>query len=337
MAGAQCESQGRRARLGRREAALGSQRAGPGVDSRRAQTPEREHRVDHGSRRRVPRPGERRDGRRSAPPCEGQGRRKARDDRAAESRNEGRRVEDRHRDPAREHGSRLRPDLQPDGDLGAAVLPLSADLLPALLRRRLDGVGPRCRDRDRDLGRLGLGLRLGREQQHHHQQQQQLREPPQPRERKEPHGQQQLAARREATRRRPVQGSGHGRKVRRRNARRLGPVAPVAGPDPPVRPCPLRGLRPQPVERAQPRERRRPRGHRQPRRRRRFRSRKRRSFQPGRKPRHLYRIPRSSRSSSAFGRLPERERGAFLERPRLLEHGRHARAAAAAGGGGGRR
>ena len=190
-----------------------------------AQSPVREHQVDAGSRRRVPGVAGRRHGRGPAPAREGQGRRQARDHRAAEGRNDDRGVEDRHRDPAHVDGGRLRSELQPDRDLGTAGLPLSSDVLPALLsRRRAHRLRRRHRGRDRHQRRLGLGLRLGRRQQHdQHQQQQQLRQQQQPAEqRQQPQRQQQLAAQRAAARRGPVQGQGHGQQVRRQRARRLG-------------------------------------------------------------------------------------------------------------------
>ena len=133
------------------------------------------------------------------------------------------------------------PTYNPRGDLGTTGLPLLPHVLPAVLRGRLDRLrrGNQYRHRNRDLRRLGMGLRLGRQQQHHHQQQQQLRQPSQPSERDQSDRQQQLAAQRPAARRRPLQGPGHGEQVRWRSARRLDAVPTVPG-----EPAPVTELRP---------------------------------------------------------------------------------------------
>ena len=104
-------------------------------------------------------------------------------DRAAEGRDAGRRRQDGHRGSTHEPRGRLHPELQPVGHLGAALLPLPADVLPPLLRRRMARLRRRHRDRDRHLGGMGLRLRLGRQQQHQHQPQQQLHQPLRPEQR----------------------------------------------------------------------------------------------------------------------------------------------------------
>ena len=118
------------------------------------------HPVDDGSRERLPRPAERRHGRRPADAEEGPGEGRPEVQRAAEGRDEGRRAEDGHRRRALEPRGHLRPVVQPDGRLPAADLPLPADLLPAPAScgRRVRLLHGRRHDRRGRLGRLVLRL-----------------------------------------------------------------------------------------------------------------------------------------------------------------------------------
>ena len=115
-----------------RQAALGSVRPVHGGVPGGRQAPRRRHPVDERSRQRVPRPAVRRHGRRAADAQEGRGQGDARDERAAEGRDEGHREEGGHRHRVREPRRHLRAVLRPGGRLRRADLPVPADLLPLL-------------------------------------------------------------------------------------------------------------------------------------------------------------------------------------------------------------
>ena len=147
--------------------------------SGRCQATGRQYQVDDRPRKCISRPAERRDGRSAAHAQEGIRRGQPEVIGTAEGRNQGCREQAGNHSRAGESGSSVRAQLQPDGRLRSAGLPVSTDCLPAAgLLCGGHGHLVWCGNSDGSgLGRwLGLQLRMGRQQQRDHQQQQQLRQ-----------------------------------------------------------------------------------------------------------------------------------------------------------------
>ena len=204
VAGEEPEPEGQGPGRRRRQAAVGPGRPVDGGGPRSGEAARGRRPVDDRPRERLPRPAERRHGRRAEDAEEGPGQRRPEDHRAAEGRDQGHRAEDGHRRGVCQPRGHLRAELQPGGRLPAARLPVPADLLPAPTP-----AGSDVRRLQRR-GHVGRGIWGGAccacgwgGQQHQHQHQQQLQpDQPQHERRPRPGGRQQLAAQLPAPRRR---------------------------------------------------------------------------------------------------------------------------------------